>query len=76
MKFQCVFQPNENCYELNNEAPDFHELRDNPLRNNSLFEDPHFPAADDSLSYTDRFRKNYKWQRPKVVSLLFEKYTN
>ncbi|CAG9855571.1 unnamed protein product [Phyllotreta striolata] len=50
------------------EVQDFYKLRDDHLANNSLFEDPEFPAEDTSLFTTQRPDRYYEWKRPHEIS--------
>lgn len=48
----------------------FEEIRQDCLRRGILFEDPDFPAADDSLFYSQSVPINFEWKRPKVCLLV------
>lgn len=54
--------------ELGTRLPvqDYAKLRRQCLAQNTLFEDPYFPADDSSLFYTQRLPFTPKWIRPKV----------
>ena len=43
---------------------DFYELRDYHYNNGTLFEDPEFPANNQSLTNTGRTDRHYEWLRP------------
>uniref|UniRef100_A0A671QB64 TAF5-like RNA polymerase II p300/CBP-associated factor-associated factor 65 kDa subunit 5L n=1 Tax=Sinocyclocheilus anshuiensis TaxID=1608454 RepID=A0A671QB64_9TELE len=42
----------------------FEQLRQECLQRGKLFEDPDFPAVDDSLFYSQRVPVNFEWKRP------------
>uniref|UniRef100_A0A8C1NFF9 Calpain 9 n=1 Tax=Cyprinus carpio TaxID=7962 RepID=A0A8C1NFF9_CYPCA len=42
----------------------FEQLRQECLQKGKLFEDPDFPAVDDSLFYSQRVPVNFEWKRP------------
>lgn len=44
----------------------FEEIRQDCLRRGILFEDPDFPAKDDSIFYSQSVPINFEWKRPKV----------
>lgn len=48
----------------------FSDLRQECLRNKTLFEDPYFPATDKSLFYSQSPPKPVQWMRPGVSSSL------
>ncbi|CAH1105386.1 unnamed protein product [Psylliodes chrysocephalus] len=50
------------------DAQDFYHLRDECLENNTLFEDPVFPADDSSLFFSQRPDRYYEWKRPHEIS--------
>lgn len=47
---------------------DYNKLRRQCLANNTLFEDPYFPADSSSLFYTQTLPFTPKWIRPKVLT--------
>ncbi len=48
----------------------FHELRDQCLKDRQLFEDPEFPAANSSLFYSRETPKRVVWRRPAVSNFI------
>lgn len=50
------------------EIQDFYSLREKSLRAGALFEDPEFPASDNSLFYSRPADRRYKWLRPSEIS--------
>ncbi|XP_044730408.1 calpain-B-like isoform X3 [Chrysoperla carnea] len=47
---------------------DFHQLRDECLRRNILFEDPEFPPTDSSLYFSKRPDRYFEWKRPSEIA--------
>uniref|UniRef100_A0AC35TZX3 Calpain catalytic domain-containing protein n=1 Tax=Rhabditophanes sp. KR3021 TaxID=114890 RepID=A0AC35TZX3_9BILA len=48
-------------------ALDFYTERDRCIQNKELFEDPHFPADDSSLFYSENPGKRIVWKRPNEI---------
>lgn len=46
----------------------YHELKRQCIQQRRLFEDPEFPASDESLFYQKAPRGKVEWKRPKVMS--------
>lgn len=46
----------------------YHELKRQCIQQGQLFEDPEFPASDESLFYQKVPRGKVEWKRPKVMS--------
>lgn len=44
----------------------FEQLRQECLKKGKLFEDPDFPAVEDSLFFSQRVPVNFEWKRPGV----------
>jgi len=44
----------------------YDEIKAECLRKDVLFEDPEFPANDESLFFSQRTSMNFKWKRPHV----------
>ncbi|KAJ8920010.1 hypothetical protein NQ315_006541 [Exocentrus adspersus] len=49
------------------QSQDFYSLRDECLRNGTLFEDREFPATDSSLFFSQRPDRYYEWKRPSEI---------
>ena len=47
-------------------AQDHNKIRRECLRNQKLFEDPYFPASNESLFYSDTLPFTPEWKRPGV----------
>ena len=47
---------------------DYKTIKDNCIKNCTLFEDPEFPAANSSLSYLKQPNFNVVWKRPKEIN--------
>lgn len=47
-------------------AQDYEKLRRECIAKGKLFEDPYFPASDQSLFYSQKFPVKVEWRRPKV----------
>lgn len=50
-----------------NDGKTYEQLRQECLRSGKLFEDPDFPAVDDSLFYSQKVPINFEWKRPKEI---------
>lgn len=48
----------------------YHELKSQCIQQRRLFEDPKFPASDESLFYQSASRRKVEWKRPKVNDAL------
>ena len=46
---------------------DFYKLRDQLYKSSKLFEDPKFPANNDSLYFSQAPKRNIIWKRPLVI---------
>ncbi|XP_046626943.1 calpain-A-like [Neodiprion virginianus] len=47
---------------------DFNKLRQECLSNGKLFEDPEFPAQDDSIYFSKKPDRHIEWKRPKKIA--------
>lgn len=52
---------------------DFNTIRNQCLSTGALFEDPEFPACDESLMFSRRPDRNIEWLRP-MVRIGMEKF--
>lgn len=48
----------------------YHELKGQCIQQRRLFEDPEFPASDESLFYQSAPPRKVEWKRPKVIDAL------
>ena len=48
----------------------FEELKKEYLTAGKLFEDPEFPADNESIGIADVAKRNFIWKRPKVLEIL------
>lgn len=47
-------------------SQDYEKLRRQCIRDNTLFEDPYFPADESSLFFSQKLPFKPEWKRPKV----------
>ena len=61
-----VIQPEERVFGLTIPPQDYDVLRRQHLAEGTLFEDPYFPATDESMFYSQKPPRKFEWKRPQV----------
>ena len=64
----CILQSEEQAFGLTLPPQNHNVLRRKHLAEGTLFEDPYFPAANESVFYSHKPPNKFEWKRPQVYT--------